>query len=53
MDEDLVNYHLKEIRCGTQCHTKKVVVDNFKRFRDLFQQHQILYIVLQSTIVQA
>ena len=54
MDEDLVNYHLKELHCSTQCHTNKVDVDKFKRlFRDLFQQHQILYIVLQSIIVQA
>ena len=26
MDEDLVNYHLKELRCSTQCHTKLWIV---------------------------
>ncbi|GJR76259.1 hypothetical protein Tco_0088624 [Tanacetum coccineum] len=28
---DLDNYHLKELRCSTQCHAQDVDVDNFKR----------------------
>ncbi|GJQ99284.1 hypothetical protein Tco_0522269 [Tanacetum coccineum] len=40
--EDLVNYHLKELRCSAQCHMKKSIVDKFKRGDGSSKNYKVL-----------